>query len=149
MFNNRCIGAKIIPSSASLQFVRLVRTKLGNKKGLAPNVVRLVTQLSVISASRKQPKLLKLCQEDLIKHEVITKLWSLLKKREQEETKLQLQKQELLIKEANEELLKVNETIYNKLAGEKNFGTRFSLELRIPTKYPPRKIWNYDDIKTV
>lgn len=53
----------------SLNFVRGKRTK--SKGGLNPQAQRIITQLSVMSASRKQPKLLKLSREDLIKHDMI------------------------------------------------------------------------------
>lgn len=137
MFGRRTI----LSVGKPLEFVRYKRTKLG-KKGLAANVVKLITQLSVMSASRKQPKLLKLCKEDIIKHEVISKLWSLLQKKQSQSQLENLQKQESLIREAGEELLQVSEPL-SRLIG-KNHGQRFSLELRIPTRYPPRKLWNYE-----
>ncbi|ODV95867.1 hypothetical protein PACTADRAFT_75080 [Pachysolen tannophilus NRRL Y-2460] len=117
------------------------RTK--SKDVVNPATQRIITQLSVLSAARKQPRLLKLCKEDYIKHLVISKAWSLLNKQKQTSQREMLQKQYDSIYKANEDLKKVNKFLFEE-ANKREQSKRFSLEMRVPTEYPPNKVWYYD-----
>lgn len=77
--------------SGTTVFVRNKRTK--SKSAMSPLAQRVVTQLSVISASRKQPKLLKLSREDLVKHQTIEKCWSIYQQQQRERRNTQLELQ--------------------------------------------------------
>ncbi|QLQ78353.1 hypothetical protein HG537_0A06000 [Torulaspora globosa] len=122
-------------------FVRGVRTK--SKGGLPPAAQRVVTQLSVMSASRKQPKLLKLSREDLIKHQTIQRCWSTyqadLRAKRNEQLKLQYKS----IHKAMETLETLNPELFQ-AANAPEHAKRFPMELKVPTEFPPRKIWHYD-----
>ncbi|QLL30790.1 hypothetical protein HG536_0A06050 [Torulaspora globosa] len=121
--------------------IRGVRTK--SKGGLPPAAQRVVTQLSVMSASRKQPRLLKLSREDLIKHQTIQRCWSTyqadLRAKRNEQLKLQYkstQKAMDILEELSPELFQA--------ANAPEHAKRFPMELKVPTEFPPRKIWHYD-----
>lgn len=114
-----------------------------DKAGLNPQLERIVNQLSVMSAARKQPRLLKLCNEDYIKHRTVMKAWSLYRKNKIHERESILEKQYNSMKAAAEELQLINPKLYQ-IANEHQFGKRFPLELRVPTDFPPRQIWFYD-----
>ena len=128
-------------SQPVLQFVRGKRTK--SKGSLSPAVQRVITQLSVMSAGRKQPKMLKLSREDLIKHQTIQNCWSLYQKelREKRNEKLRLQYKSAakamdLLQELDPELFEA--------ANASEAGKRFPLELKVPTEYPPNQVWYYN-----
>lgn len=98
--------------------------------------------MSVMAASRKQPKLLKLSREDLIKHQTIQRCWSTyqaeLRAKRNEQLKLQYkstQKAMSLLQELNPDLFEA--------ANAPEHGKRFPMELKVPTDFPPRKIWYY------
>ncbi|AET37635.1 mitochondrial 54S ribosomal protein mL40 Ecym_1406 [Eremothecium cymbalariae DBVPG len=128
-------------SSPTRVFVRGKRTK--SKSSLSPQVQRAVTQLSVLSASRKQPKLLKLCNEDLIKHQTIQTCWSQYQKNLREERQAQMRLQYESMQTAMNLLKQVDGSLFE-AANAKEVGKRFPLELRVPTEYPPNKIWHYE-----
>jgi large subunit ribosomal protein L40 len=108
-----------------------------------PQQEKIVNQLSVMSAGRKQPRLLKLCNEDYIKHRTVMKAWSLIRKNKKEQKNEILRKQYESMEEASEELQKLSPQLYE-IANQHQYGKRFPLELRVPTEYPPRQIWFYD-----
>ena len=54
-------------AQVSLTLIRFKRQSTTANQ-LNASTQKIVNQLSVLSASRKQPQLLKLCNEDLIKH---------------------------------------------------------------------------------
>ncbi|QPG75142.1 hypothetical protein FOA43_002486 [Brettanomyces nanus] len=114
-----------------------------SKAGLNPEAQKVVTQLSVMSAGRKMPKMLKLCNEDYIKHKTIMKAWSVKRKQEKEAEERSIKKQYRSIREAFEDLKLASPKLFEK-ANEHEYGKRFPLEMRIPTEYPPRQIWYYD-----
>ncbi|KAG0681900.1 39S ribosomal protein L28, mitochondrial [Pichia californica] len=114
-----------------------------DKAGLNPQLERIVNQLSVMSAARKQPRLLKLCDEDYIKHRTVMKAWSLYRKNKIEHNESLLEKQYQSMNEAAAELQSINPKLYE-IANEHQFGKRFPLEIRTPTDFPPRQIWFYD-----
>lgn len=106
---------------------------------------KIVNQLSVLSASRKQPKLLKLCQEDLIKHKTIMNAWKLLKRRRVSKQMEQLYKQHNSIQNAMEDLKATSPKLYQAANAKdlKRF-TSFPIEMRVPTDFPPNKPWIYN-----
>lgn len=110
---------------------------------LNPQLERIVNQLSVLSAGRKQPRLLKLCNEDYIKHKTVMKAWSVLRKSKKQYRLDTLKKQYESMEEAAEELQKLSPELYE-IANQHQHGKRFPLEMRVPTEYPPRQIWFYD-----
>lgn len=125
----------------SLNFIRGKRTK--SKGGLNPQAQRIITQLSVLSASRKQPKLLKLSREDLIKHDMIQACWSQYQRELREKRENQLRLQYKGMEKAMSLLEQVDPELYA-MANAPETGKRFPLELRVPTEYPPNTVWYYD-----
>ncbi|CCE89781.1 mitochondrial 54S ribosomal protein mL40 TDEL_0A04490 [Torulaspora delbrueckii] len=119
-------------------FARSVRTK--SKGGLPPAAQRVVTQLSVMSASRKQPKLLKLSREDLIKHQTIQRCWSTYQAELRVERNEQLKLQYKSTKNAMDLLEQLDPELFE-AANAPEHGKRFPLELKVPTEFPPSKIW--------
>ncbi|KAG7692965.1 hypothetical protein KL930_004314 [Ogataea haglerorum] len=126
---------------ANLQFVRTKRIRAG----LDPAAQRVVTQLSVISATRKMPKMLKLSREDFVKHLTVMRAWAVMRKEKKQAEEAQLKQQYESIKEANEDLKHVSQKLFE-AANELEIGKRFPLELRVPTEYPSRTGWFYDYI---
>ncbi|QLG72841.1 hypothetical protein HG535_0D05500 [Zygotorulaspora mrakii] len=122
----------------SVIFTRGKRTK--SKGGLPPLAQRVITQLSVLSASRKQPKLLKLSREDLIKHETIQRCWSTYQAELRAKRNEQLKLQYKSISKAMNLLSELNPKLYEAAKSEEQ-GKRFPMDLRVPTEYPPNKIW--------
>lgn len=125
----------------SLNFIRGKRTK--SNGGLNPQAQRIITQLSVLSASRKQPKLLKLSREDLIKHDMIQACWSQYQRELREKRENQLRLQYEGMEKAMSLLEQVDPELYA-MANAPETGKRFPLELRVPTEYPPNTVWYYD-----
>ena len=123
-----------------LTFTRGKRTK--SKGTLPPLVQRAITQLSVLSASRKQPKLLKLSREDFIKHQTIQHCWSIYQKELREKRNEQLKLQYKSAKNAMDVLQQLNPKMFE-AANAPEDGKRFPMELKVPTEFPPNKLWNY------
>lgn len=124
-------------ASLSKTFIR------GKKKSVVnPSTQKVVNQLSAISASRKQPKLLKLCPEDLIKHKTITNAWRVFTRKQEDKREAQLAKQYESISNAMEELKEVSPELYAE--ANKKERMRFPLELRVPTDFPANKPWVYN-----
>lgn len=132
---------QLSPRAGPIQFVRGKRTK--KVKEVSPATQRIITQLSVISARKKLPKVIKLSNEDLIRHDTVTRAWGLYQKDKRQRQNELLNKQYEAMQEAMTDLKKVNRTLYE-LANEKEVGKRFPLEARIPVDYPPNKIWYYE-----
>lgn len=128
-------------SQPMITFTRGKRTK--SKGSLNPLAQRVVTQLSVLSASRKQPKLLKLSREDLVKHQVIQNCWSMYQKDLREKRNEQLKLQYKSTANAMSLLEQIDAELFAE-ANKKEDGKRFPLELRVPTEYPPNKVWYYN-----
>lgn len=128
-------------SQPMVTFTRGKRTK--SKGSLNPLAQRVVTQLSVLSASRKQPKLLKLSREDLVKHQVIQNCWSMYQKELREKRNEQLKLQYKSTANAMSLLEQIDAELFAE-ANKKEEGKRFPLELRVPTEYPPNKVWYYN-----
>ncbi|CDK27401.1 unnamed protein product [Kuraishia capsulata CBS 1993] len=129
-----------LTSGTQLHFIRTKRKKAGSDKS---EVRKLVTQLSVLSANRKQPKLLKFSNEDYVKHQVIQKSWNLYVRDKKAEEANILQKQYESIRAANEDLQSVSKELFS-FANTREPSKRFPLELRVPTEYPPNQIWHHD-----
>lgn len=130
---------KFKPSTVSLTHVRYKRTD----SGTSLEAQRVINQLSVMSAGRKMPKMLKLCNEDYVKHQTIMKAWSLRRKEKiRQETEV-LRQQYDSMKEACEDLKSVSPKLFE-FANQHEYGKRFPLEMHIPTDYPPRQVWFYD-----
>ncbi|CDO92355.1 unnamed protein product [Kluyveromyces dobzhanskii CBS 2104] len=125
----------------TLNLVRGKRTK--SKGGLNPQAQRIITQLSVMSASRKQPKLLKLSREDLIKHDLIQACWSQYQREIREKRTEMLKLQYESIEQAMNILEEVDPELYE-IANAEEPGKRIPLELRVPTQNPPNNVWYYD-----
>lgn len=125
----------------STTFVRWKRTKA--QGSLSPLAQRVVTQLSVMSASRKQPKLLKLSKEDLIKHQTIEKAWTLYKQQKRIKQVNQLQLQYKAMEDAMETLKQVSPELYAE-ANVSEHGKLFPLDMKVTTDYPPNKVWHYN-----
>jgi large subunit ribosomal protein L40 len=113
------------------------------KKALAPGAQRIINMLSVFSAHKKQPRRLKLSLEDLIRHNMVQKAWSIYMRDKKIARTNKLRVQYDKIKEACDEL----ESLDGYLAFEatkRELGKRFSPELRIPTDTPSNEIWALD-----
>lgn len=115
----------------------------GKRTGpVSPSTQKVVNQLSALSASRKQPRLLKLCDEDLIKHKTIMNAWTLYQRKKQQKQTDQLRKQYESIQAAMDELKEASPQHYqwaNQV--EKK---RFPLEMKVPTEYPADQPWVYN-----
>lgn len=127
--------------SGPIQFVRGKRTKKG--KEISPATQRIITQLSVMSARKKVPRVINLSNEDLVRHDTVTKAWAVYQKDKRDRQNTLLAQQFDAMNEAMTDLKATNRTLYN-LANEKEVGKRFPLEARIPVDYPPNKIWYYE-----
>lgn len=115
----------------------------GKKKSVVnPSTQKVVNQLSALSASRKQPKLLKLSSDDLIKHKTITNAWNLFQRKKTDKRHDQLVQQYNSIREAMEELKQISPELYEAASAKER--KRFPLELRVPTKYPANSPWVYN-----
>ncbi|ODV80968.1 uncharacterized protein CANTADRAFT_339126 [Suhomyces tanzawaensis NRRL Y-17324] len=112
------------------------------KAAMTPSTQRIVNQLSALSASRKQPKLLSLCNEDLIKNRTITNAWNVYKRKLFQKRDEQFEKQYNSIKNAMEDLKQTSPELFE-LANAKE-QKRFPLEMRIPTDFPPNQPWVYN-----
>lgn len=122
-------------------FKTFIRGK--RKAAVSPSTQRVVNQLSALSASRKQPKLIKLTTEDLIKHRTIQNAWKLFTRKQETKRSQQLEKQYESMKNAMEGLKALSPSLYkatNK-AEVKNF---YPLDMRVPTDYPPNQPWVYN-----
>ena len=131
-----------IKTFAAVRPTQQVRFKR-DKAGLNPQLERIVNQLSVLSAGRKQPRLLKLCNEDYVKHKTVMKAWSLHRNNLIAEKKETLRKQYESMDEAVSELEKLSPQLYE-VANQHQYGKRFPLEIRVPAEFPPRQIWFYE-----
>nr|5MRC_2 Chain 2, mL40 [Saccharomyces cerevisiae]5MRE_2 Chain 2, mL40 [Saccharomyces cerevisiae]5MRF_2 Chain 2, mL40 [Saccharomyces cerevisiae] len=110
---------------------------------LSPLAQRVVTQLSVMSASRKQPKLLKLAREDLIKHQTIEKCWSIYQQQQRERRNLQLELQYKSIERSMNLLQELSPRLFE-AANASEKGKRFPMEMKVPTDFPPNTLWHYN-----
>ncbi|CAR24821.1 mitochondrial 54S ribosomal protein mL40 [Lachancea thermotolerans CBS 6340] len=128
-------------SQPVLQFVRGKRTKA--KGALSPAVQRVITQLSVMSAGRKQPKMLKLSREDLIKHQTIQNCWSMYQRELREKRNEQLRLQYKSTEKAMTLLEQLDPELFE-AANASEAGKRFPLELKVPTEFPPDQVWYYN-----
>ncbi|CAI1859058.1 hypothetical protein SEUBUCD646_0B05620 [Saccharomyces eubayanus] len=126
--------------SGTTVFVRNKRTK--SKSAMSPLAQRVVTQLSVISASRKQPKLLKLSREDLIKHQTIEKCWSIYQQQQRERRNTQLELQYKSMQGAMSLLQELSPRLFE-AANAPEKGKRFPMEMKVPTDFPPDTPWHY------
>lgn len=119
----------------------LVRGKRTQK--LAPGASRIITMLSVLSARKKQPRRLKLCREDLIRHQTVQAAYRLFMRDARLEQTEKLRAQHANMVEACTELEKLDYDLF-KSATEREKGKRFPIELRVPTDTPPRTQWRED-----
>ncbi|CCH60009.1 hypothetical protein TBLA_0C01960 [Henningerozyma blattae CBS 6284] len=123
-------------------FVRFKRTQPATAAIL--HAQKMATQLSVITASRKAPRLLKLRPEDLIRHQTVTKAWSLFQAEERAEQEAQLRNQYQSTLDAVELLQKISPRLYKSVTTPDNNITVFPRGgLRTPTEYPPTIVWRY------
>lgn len=119
-------------------FVRGKKTSL-----VTGSTQRVVNQLSALSASRKQPKLIKLNQQDLIKHNTIQNAWRSFTRKQHNKREEQLHKQYESIYQAMETLKSVNPLLYE-VANKQETKSLYPLNLRVPTDYPPNQPWVYN-----
>lgn len=118
-------------------FVRGKRTV-----SMTASTQKVVNQLSALSASRKQPKLLNLCNEDLIKHKTIMNAWALHQRKKQQRLLEQLKQQYNSIETAMNELRAVSPQHFGWANQQETH--RFPLDMRMPTEYPADKPWVYN-----
>lgn len=109
----------------------------------AATVQRLVTQLSVFSARKKQPRQIKLCLEDYLRHNVATRAWALYQQQIRDQHKAQLEAQYAKIVDACNDLETISPYLSTE-ATKRERGKRFSVEMRVPTDTPPNVIWQAD-----
>ncbi|OBA20722.1 hypothetical protein METBIDRAFT_79006 [Metschnikowia bicuspidata var. bicuspidata NRRL YB-4993] len=111
--------------------------------GVSPSTQKVVNQLSALSATKKQPKLLKLCAEDLIKHKTITNAWKIFSRKQHAKSMDLLEKQYNSIRNAMDELKEISPDLYE-AANKPETMKRFPLDMRVPTDFPANKPWVYD-----
>ncbi|CAN3355611.1 large ribosomal subunit protein mL40 [Diutina catenulata] len=123
----------------------MLRAFVRGKKTTAinPSTQKVLNQLSAISANRKQPKLLNLCAEDLVKHKTITNAWKLFTSRNQRKRETQLKQQYESIVNAMEDLKSTSPALFE-MANTPQKRKRWPLEMRVPTDYPANKPWVYE-----
>lgn len=133
----------LVLNSSGLTFTRNKSSARSASKGssLSPQMQRVVTQLSVMSARKKQPKMLKLSNEDLIKHQTIQKAWKIYQDHKQGQRMARLKKQYMAINEAMETLKSISPELFKSVDIDES-GKLFPMELRVPTDFPPREIWH-------
>ncbi|KAI5951576.1 hypothetical protein KGF54_004650 [Candida jiufengensis] len=123
-------------------FQRFKRQAATNQ--LNSSTQKIVNQLSVLSASRKQSRLIQLCNEDLIKHRTIMNAWKLLKRKQQQRKDHQLSLQYKSIYNAMESLKNESPELFDAANTKSKLKfTTFPIEMRVPTEYPPNKPWVY------
>ncbi|KAK6462471.1 mitochondrial ribosomal protein L28-domain-containing protein [Scheffersomyces coipomensis] len=105
---------------------------------------KIVNQLSALSASRKQPKLIRLCQEDLIKHRTIVNAWKVFKRQREQKRTAQLKKQYESIVNAMEDLKTSSPELFELASEKPKKAVLFPLEMRTPTDYPANTPWIYN-----
>lgn len=132
-------------SSTGITGASIARTFVRGKKkqAMTLSTQKVANQLSALSANKKQPKLLKLCNEDLIKHRTISNAWKLYQQKVQSKRSSQLQKQYESIKTVMEDLKETSPQLFE-YANEKEEGKRFPLEMRVPTDFPANQAWVYN-----
>ncbi|EGW30909.1 uncharacterized protein SPAPADRAFT_62821 [Spathaspora passalidarum NRRL Y-27907] len=130
--------AKPQSSSGVLTFIRGKRISATN-----PATERIVQQLSVLAAGRKQPKLLNLSNEDIVKHRTIMSAWKLFTRKKKRAEQEQLNQQYESICNAMNDLKETSPALFE-LASHKEKRLRFPLEMRFPTEYPPNRPWVYN-----
>lgn len=120
------------------------RTFVRGKKttGVTASTQKVVNQLSALSASKKQPKLLKLCAEDLIKHKTITNAWNVFTRKQEHRSMIQLRNQYNSIKTAMDELKEISPELYEAANAPEKM-KRFPLDMKVPTDYPANQPWVY------
>lgn len=104
---------------------------------------RVVNQLSALSASKKQPKLLNLCKEDLVKHKTISNAWQVYQRKLYQKRNSQLQAQYKSIHEAMEDLKQTSPQLFE-LANAPEKKKKFPMDMRLPTEFPANKPWVYN-----
>lgn len=126
------------PTSALRVFIR-------GKKVLTVNAStqKVVGQLLALSASRKQPKLIRLCSEDLIKHRTIMNAWKIFQRHQALKREVQLEKQYHSIVNAMTDLQATSPELFE-MANSATPVTRYPLDMRVPTDFPPNKPWVYN-----
>lgn len=131
-------------STTPTRLLQISKTFVRGKKDTAVNAAtqRVVNQLSALSASRKQPKLLKLSPEDLIKHKTITNAWKVFLRKAERKQNDQLRLQYNSMRDAMTELKTLSPELYE--AANAKETKRFPLELRVPTDFPATKPWVYN-----
>ncbi|CCH45569.1 54S ribosomal protein L28, mitochondrial [Wickerhamomyces ciferrii] len=136
------LSAEQIPSkSGPIQFVRGKRTK--KVSSISPQTQKIITQLSVLSARKKVPRVLKLSNEDLVRHDAVQRAWGVYQKDKRIKNKSDLAKQYEAMNNAMTDLKSTNRELYD-LANVREVNKKFPLEFRIPTHFPPNKVWYYD-----
>lgn len=111
--------------------------------GLNSSTQKVVNQLSALSASRKQPKVLNLCKEDLVKHRTIVNAWKLYQSKKLAKKNAQLEKQYESIHNAMSDLKETSPELYD-LANAEDLHKRWPLQLRTPSDFPANKPWVYN-----
>lgn len=123
----------------NISFIRTKKTAAA----LNASTQRVVNQLSALSASRKQPKLIKLNKEDLVKHNTIQNAWKLYTRKQETKRLDQLNKQYQSIQNAMETLKSLNPKLYEE-ANKSDVKNLYPLGMRVPTDYPANEPWVYN-----
>ncbi|KAH3686224.1 hypothetical protein WICPIJ_002802 [Wickerhamomyces pijperi] len=129
----------------TLQLLRGLRTKSKNSRVATVSAAtqRIITGLSVLSGRKKYPRILKLSNEDLIRHDTIQAAWAQYQRDIRTDRQSVLDKQYDSIINAMEDLKITNMELF-KIANKKEKGKRFPLDARIPVDFPPNKVWHYE-----
>ncbi|KAK9470363.1 mitochondrial 54S ribosomal protein mL40 [Dipodascopsis tothii] len=133
-------GVDSVNVGGSLLFTR------GKRKKAAGNEVarsRLVNMLSLVTHTRKQPRLLKYSFEDLLRHRTVHRAWQLFQRKKRQARQVQLEQQYEKMKAACTELEKTDAFLFYE-ATVRPRTVRFPREMRIPTETPPNKVWDHD-----
>lgn len=130
-------------SSPQVQFVRGARDQKSKRGGFSSNIQRALLQLSVLSAKNRLPRSLNLSDQDVLRHNVIIAGYADYKKEQSARRRELLKKQYESIKEAMADLKETNEFLFN-AADAREPHKRVPLDQRIPTDFPPNKIWYYN-----
>lgn len=117
-----------------------IRGKRTLARDTPPHIQRIISQLSVFSARKKLPKVLKLSREDLIRHQTIQRAWYAFQTIEVSHRQLQLKRQYKSINEAMDKLSNLDNKLFER-ANVDEIGNLFPIDMRFPTDFPARKVW--------
>lgn len=118
----------------------------GKKQAASVNesTQKVVNQLLALSARKKQPKLLRLCNEDYVKHRTIDNAWKVYQRQQADKRQTQLKQQYDSIVNAMDDLKQTSPELFEMASQPPPKNNLFPLDMRVPTDFPAHKPWVYN-----